>query len=155
MAEIRLMETKDLPVVAEVEQKCFTVPWSMTLLSECLGSPLDKVWVLEEGGKIEGYCNFRVIAGEGELMRIAVLPASRGRGYGRELMEILAEYARANRVEEISLEVRASNSAAINLYKSYGFKIEAVRKRYYSSPVEDALIMWRRGVEIITTKNHE
>ena len=84
-------------------------------------------------------------------MRIAVLPAARGRGYGRDLMEILAEYARANRVDEISLEVRASNAAAISLYKSYGFKIEEVRKRYYSNPVENALIMWRRGVEIITT----
>ena len=111
MAAIRLMETKDLHTVAELEQECFTVPWSMTLLSDCLDSPLDKVWVLEEGGKIAGYCNFRVI----------------------------------------SLEVRASNAAAISLYKSYGFKIEAVRKRYYSNPVEDALIMWRRGVEIITT----
>lgn len=151
MAAIRLMETKDLHTVAELEQECFTVPWSMTLLSDCLDSPLDKVWVLEEGGKIAGYCNFRVTAGEGELMRIAVLPAARGRGYGRDLMEILAEYARANRVDEISLEVRASNAAAISLYKSYGFKIEAVRKRYYSNPVEDALIMWRRGVEIITT----
>lgn len=80
MAAIRLMETKDLHTVAELEQECFTVPWSMTLLSDCLDSPLDKVWVLEEGGKIAGYCNFRVIAGEGELMRIAVLPAARGGG---------------------------------------------------------------------------
>lgn len=144
MASIRLMELKDLQDVAELEQKSFTVPWSGKLLEECLVSPLDKVWVLEDEGKIKGYCNFRVIAGEGELMRIAILPASRGRGYGRELMEILAEYARINQVEEISLEVRASNSAAINLYKSYGFKIEAVRKRYYTDPAEDALIMWRR-----------
>lgn len=144
MASIRLMELKDLQDVAELEQKSFTVPWSGKLLEECLESPLDKVWVLEEDGKIMGYCNFRVIAGEGELMRIAVLPGSRGRGYGRELMEILAEYASINQVEEISLEVRASNSAAINLYKSYGFKTEAVRKRYYTDPAEDALIMWRR-----------
>lgn len=144
MASIRLMELKDLQDVAELEQKSFTVPWSGKLLEDCLESPLDKVWVLEEDGKIRGYCNLRVIAGEGELMRIAVLPASRGRGYGRELMEILAEYARTNQVEEISLEVRASNSAAINLYKSYGFKTEAVRKRYYTDPDEDALIMWRR-----------
>lgn len=145
MASIRLMELKDLQDVAELEQKSFTVPWSGKLLEECLESPFDKVWVLEEGGKIKGYCNFRVIAREGELMRIAVLPASRGRGYGRELMEILAEYASINQVEEISLEVRASNSSAINLYKSYGFKTEAVRKRYYTDPAEDALIMWRRN----------
>lgn len=144
MAAIRLMAPGDLAAVTELEQKSFTVPWSERLLAECLESPFDKVWVLEEDGGIEGYCNFRVIAGEGELMRIAVRPAKRGRGYGRKLMEILAEYARANQVEEISLEVRASNLHAISLYKSYGFKIEAVRKRYYTDPEEDALIMWRR-----------
>lgn len=80
MAAIRLMETKDLHTVAELEQECFTVPWSMTLLSDCLDSPLDKVWVLEEGGKIAGYCNFRVIAGEGELM--ADCRSSCGKGEG-------------------------------------------------------------------------
>lgn len=144
MTAIRLMEPEDLSSVTELEQKSFTVPWSEALLSECLKSPYDKVWILENDGKIEGYCNFRVIAGEGEVMRIAVRPSVRGRGYGRKLMETMAEYASANQVEEVSLEVRASNLPAISLYKSYGFKIEAVRKRYYTDPAEDALIMWSR-----------
>lgn len=144
MSVIRLMETSDLPAVAELEKRSFTVPWSAALLEECMESPLDEVWVLEENGKIAGYCNLRVIAGEGELMRIAVLPESRGKGYGRELLEVLIRDAKAKHAEEISLEVRASNLAAICLYQSYEFKIEAVRKGYYTNPAEDALIMWRR-----------
>lgn len=145
MTVIRRMEREDLPAAAALERKSFTVPWSELLLKEVFESPLDRAWVLEEDGRIAGYCNFRVIAGEGELMRIAVLPEARGRGYGRELLETLVRAASLEAVEDITLEVRASNAAAISLYKSYGFKTEAVRKRYYTNPVEDAFIMWRRG----------
>lgn len=147
MSVIREMKETDLAAVAGLERQSFTVPWSERLLADCLDSVFDRVWVLEEedgAGQIAGYCNFRVIAGEGELMRIAVLPSRRGRGYARELMERLEEDARERRAEEITLEVRASNTPAINLYKSYGFKTEAVRKRYYTHPDEDAFIMWRR-----------
>lgn len=143
---IRTMEEGDLEAVAELEQACFTEPWSKAQISECLKHPYDQVWILETEGKIAGYCNFRVIAGEGELMRIAVAPFFRGRGYSRRLMGILTQDARKNQVEAVTLEVRASNHPAINLYKSYGFKIESVRKDYYRLPKEDALIMWNRQV---------
>ena len=80
MSVIRSMQKEDLPSVAGLEEQCFTVPWPENLLSQCLDSPLDQVWVLEEEGGIAGYCNLRIVAGEGELMRIAVHPAKRGRG---------------------------------------------------------------------------
>lgn len=144
MAYIREMVSEDLPEVICLEEKSFTVPWSEDLLEDALESSLDRLWVLEENGGIVGYCNFRVIVGEGELMRIAVDPAYRGRGYARKLMEQLEKEADENQVGAITLEVRASNDPAIHLYKSYGFQTEAVRKGYYTHPVEDALIMWRR-----------
>jgi ribosomal-protein-alanine N-acetyltransferase len=83
-----------------------------------------------------------VIAGEGELMRIAVHPELRGRGLSRKLMDQLEETAREKGAEALTLEVRKSNRTAIELYKSYGFGEEAVRKNYYENPAEDALIMW-------------
>lgn len=144
MAIIRRMELEDLPDVAVLESRSFTVPWSAQLLEQAYYSRIDRTWVLEEQGRIMGYCNFRVIAGEGELMRIAVLPEARGRGYGRELLEFLAETARAEQLAAITLEVRASNLAAISLYKYYGFENQAVRKRYYTNPIEDAMLMIRR-----------
>lgn len=144
MAFIRRMELEDLPDVAALESRSFTVPWSAQLLEQAYYSRLDRTWVLDEQGEIMGYCNFRVIVGEGELMRIAVLPEARGRGYGRKLLEFLAETAKAEQLTVITLEVRASNLAAISLYKSYGFEIQAVRKRYYTDPMEDALLMIRR-----------
>ena len=122
MPVIRSMQKEDLPSAAGLEERCFTVPWSEKLLEKCLESPLDQVWVLEDGGEIAGYCNLRIIAGEGELMRIAVHPAKRGRGYARELMEELEKHASENGAQSLSLEVRASNLPAICLYKSYGMR---------------------------------
>ena len=57
MSVIRSMQKEDLPSVAGLEEQCFTVPWPENLLSQCLDSPLDQVWVLEEEGGIAGYCN--------------------------------------------------------------------------------------------------
>lgn len=142
MAYIREMVLEDLPAVVRLEEKSFTVPWSEELLEDAVRNPLDQVWVLTEDEDVLGYCNFRMIAGEGELMRIAVDPLVRGRGFGRKLMEHLEKEAGKNQIAAVTLEVRASNQAAIDLYKSCGFQTEAVRKRYYTHPEEDALIMW-------------
>ena len=55
-------------------------------------------------------------------------------------------FARARGVRAIALEVRESNLGARNLYDSYGFRQEAVRKGYYHNPAEDAIIMWNRAI---------
>ena len=60
-------------------------------------------------------------------------------------MERLLREAEEENVEDITLEVRASNAPAIALYEAYGFQKEAVRKNYYSGPTEDALIYWKRS----------
>lgn len=140
---IRLMEHRDLEAVEALEAASFSVPWSGCLVSDSLESRLDKLWVLEAGGVILGYCDLRIIADEGELMRIAVLPEARGKGYAGDLMETLVRYSGEQGVRILMLEVRASNLAAIKLYQAYGFGIQALRKGYYRQPVEDALIMLR------------
>ena len=89
----------------------------------------------------------RLLAGEGEIQRIAVLPECRRLGVGRKMMEAMVNDAMANQVHAISLEVRESNLAARKLYESFGFAAEAVRKGYYHNPLEDALIMWMRGLQ--------
>lgn len=146
-ARVRPMALEDLEAVSELERLSFSVPWSRGLLAGCLESRFDSVWVLEvsdpalPAGEAAGYCNLRVIAGEGELMRIAVHPGFRGRGLAGKLMDVLVSSAREQGAETLSLEVRSSNAAAISLYKSFGFTQTAVRKGYYACPAEDALIM--------------
>lgn len=144
---IRPMERRDLASVEEMETFCFQDSWSARILEEGLDSRFDWFWVWEsETGMVAGYCNLRILAGEGELMRIAVRPEFRGHGLGRELMEVLVVFAREQGVKSVSLEVRTGNETAINLYKTYGFQTEGLRKDYYSHPTEDALIMWNHSI---------
>ena len=149
---LREMTRDEIPAVEQIEQTCFSDAWSEKLLSDMLESEWDEAWVLvNAGGAIIGYANFRFLAGEGELMRIAVLPEYRGRGESKKLMDRLETSAEEKKAQDLTLEVRAGNTPAVNLYKSYGFQAEAVRKNYYHDPVEDALIMWRRPVPSIPT----
>lgn len=149
---LRAMTADDLPAVERIEQTCFSDAWSEKLLSDMLESEWDEAWVLaDEKNSVIGYANFRFLAGEGELMRIAVLPEYRGHGESKKFMDRLEISSREKEAPDLTLEVRAGNTPAINLYKFYGFQAEAVRKNYYHDPVEDALIMWRRTVPSIPT----
>ncbi len=142
---IRRMEGADLAQVAELEKACFTENWSYGLLEAGLHSRFDVYLVFEQEEKIWGYCALRLLAGEGEIQRIAVLPEKRRMGVGRKLMEAMVGHVRRNQIHAVSLEVRESNFAARKLYKSFGFAEEAMRKGYYHNPAEDAVVMWRRG----------
>ncbi|MFR5602318.1 MAG: GNAT family N-acetyltransferase [Lachnospiraceae bacterium] len=82
---IRQMTAGDLDGIAHIEKSCFGEPWSRELLVPLIDSRLDSCFVLEENGIILGYGVLRILAGEGEIMRIAVLPDSGprvGRNYG-------------------------------------------------------------------------
>jgi ribosomal-protein-alanine N-acetyltransferase len=145
MMKVRRAVPGDLPALEHIEQTCFSTPWSMTALREMLESRLDTVWVAESPiRKIAAYLDYREIAGEGELMRVAVEPGFRGRSFGRMMVDTMLREAERNHTRAITLEVRASNRPAIAIYEAVGFRTEAVRKKYYTDPDEDALIMWRR-----------
>ena len=75
------------------------------------------------------------------MSKVAVVYWS-GTGNTEAMASAVAEGAREKGAEALTLEVRKSNRTAIELYKSYGFREEAVRKNYYENPAEDALIMW-------------
>lgn len=141
------MTGSDVPEVEKIEKDCFSDAWSEKLLRDILESEFDEAWVLvRPDGGLCGYMNVRFLAGEGELMRIAVKKEYRGLGYSRKLMERMVKSAEEKDACDLTLEVRAGNTPAIQLYKSYGFKKEAVRRDYYHDPKEDAFIMWRRGL---------
>lgn len=90
---IRCMEERDLPAIAELEKLCFSESWSYSILEAGIHSPYDVYYVFEQEEKILGYCNLRVLAGEGEVQRIAVHPESRRLGLGRKMMDAMVEYA--------------------------------------------------------------
>ncbi|MFT4007637.1 MAG: ribosomal protein S18-alanine N-acetyltransferase [Lacrimispora sp.] len=135
------MGPEDISGISKIEERCFSDFWSRESVREGLESSLDTWLVLKEKEGVLGYCVFRIIAGEGELLRIAVSPEFQGRGLSKKLMDQMVEYSRKKKAETMFLEVRESNEKARNLYRSYGFSEEGIRKDYYRDPVENAVIM--------------
>lgn len=141
---IEKMTRDDLPEVLEIEGACFATPWSERMFRHEMLSPLSRNLVAKRlaDRKLAGYINFWVFAGEVHLNNIAVAPAFRRMGAGRQLMDGMVETARQERAVWLTLEVRPSNTAAIALYEEYGFRVRGIRPRYYSDTFEDAFIMW-------------
>lgn len=127
--------------LAELEKLCFSEPWSEKALSDEIDNPAAYFVVAVEGDEVLGYGGMHTVLGESYIDNIAVFPQHRGRGAGRAVTTALIEKAKENRGAFITLEVRASNVPAITLYTSLGFENAGVRKRFYSNPEEDAVIM--------------
>ena len=135
---------KTIDGVAELEKLCFSQPWSRTSLELLLKEGIGVGMTCSFDGKVCAYGGMIVAVDEGQITNIATHPDYRRRGYGRAIVESLQKYAKNNGLDSISLEVRESNKAAIELYTRLGFKVEGKRKDFYTKPTESALIMiWR------------
>ncbi len=138
------MTAEHLDEVAALERVCFSDPWSRNLLSEALKNDLSAYLVaLDDAGRVAGYAGLTVVLDEGSIDNIAVRPDCRRQGVAAQLLQVFLDFARGNQLAFLTLEVRASNYAAIALYGSRGFRAVGRRKNYYEHPVEDALIMTR------------
>ena len=131
-----------LPQVAALEKICFPAdPWSEELFRAALDNPNTSILLAEgEDGALLGYAVLSVILDEGNLDNIAVAPEARRRGVADALLDVLTGFGREN-LAALMLEVRASNVAAIALYKKHGFAAVGQRKNYYDAPREDAILM--------------
>ena len=138
------MTADHLDEVAELERICFSAPWSRNMLAEELDNALSAFLVaLDDEGKVVGYAGVQVILDEGYITNVAVRPDCRRRGVASQLLQVFLNFAEANRLAFLTLEVRASNYDAIALYGSRGFRSVGRRKNYYEHPKEDAIIMTR------------
>ena len=140
--QIVTMNGDHLDEVAELERLCFPDPWSRNMLKEELENDLAAFLVALDGeGAVAGYAGLQVVLNEGYILNVAVRPACRRQGVAGQLLQVFLNFARGNRLSFLTLEVRASNYAAIALYGSRGFRGVGRRKNYYEHPREDAVIM--------------
>ena len=138
------MTADHLDEVAELERICFSVPWSRNMLAEELDNMLSAFLVaLDDSGAVVGYAGVQVVLDEGYITNIAVRPECRKQGIAGKLLQVFLDFAMANKLAFLTLEVRASNYDAIALYGSRGFRSVGRRKNYYEHPKEDAIIMTR------------
>lgn len=143
------MTMDDLAGALEVEKECFgREAWSEASYHATLLLPYARYFAAEEilldMHRIVGTLGLRLIADEGEITNVAVLPASRGRGISSLLLQKAIDCCEGEGIHNLTLEVRAGNTPAICLYRKFGFVAEGRRPGFYRDPVEDALIMWRR-----------
>ena len=137
------MSAEHLDALASLERICFSRPWSRQMLADELDNQCAAFLVaLEpETDKVIGYAGLLVAADEGYITTVAVDPSRRRQGVAAQLLQVFDNFARGNRLAFLTLEVRPSNTAAIALYKGFGFEQVGRRKNYYDLPKEDALIL--------------
>lgn len=143
--EFYRMAQEDADGVARVEAACMPVPWSRQSFWE-EASHTDAYYLIardvDRDNLIVAYAGCWVLANEGHITNVAVDPDYQGQGLGRRLMNELTSRVKALGVDSMTLEVRPSNTVAINLYTSLGFRSVGQRPKYYTNPVEAAEIMW-------------
>jgi ribosomal-protein-alanine N-acetyltransferase len=144
---LRPMTEADLLNIQPIEQASYDYPWSMGNFIDSLREGYS-MWVREAGVEgardaVIGYYVLMAAAGEAHLLNLTVAPEWRRHGLGRELLAHCMARACAHDADQLFLEVRTSNRAAIHLYRSHGFADLAVRRGYYPAREgrEDALIL--------------
>lgn len=144
MYKIRPMTSEDALQVSELEQKYFSEPWSRQAFLDALAQTSYTYMVAEEMSEVIGYCGMYRVLDEGNITQVAVREDRRRSGVAQQLMQELVNCGVKLGVTAYTLEVRVSNDGAIRLYETCGFKKESIRKDFYTSPKEDAYIMWKR-----------
>lgn len=147
LTSIRAMRAEDIDAVLAIELSAYPFPWTRGIFRDCLSSGYE-CWVLQRESEIFGYGVLSVAGGEAHVLNLCISPAAQSKGSGRRMLARLLDLARWHRAERVFLEVRPSNTHAIQLYESAGFNEIGRRPNYYPSHRgrEDALVM---AIELI------
>jgi len=133
---------QDIETVLDIERESNPFPWTLTNFKDCIEKGYYSL-VLKEDEKVIGFAILSVSTEESHLLNIGLTSTKRGLGLGKELLEKMIIAAEVMGSKEMFLEVRISNSVAIDLYKALDFKAIGLRKNYYrlENGREDAILM--------------
>lgn len=139
---LRPMRPDDIEDVARIERQSFSTSWTAQAYLNELANPVALYLVASIGETLVGFAGFHRVVDEAHVTNIAVDPGWRGQRLGDRLLCGMLLLAREHGATRATLEVRARNTVARNLYARYGFVEAAVRKNYYADTGEDAQILW-------------
>jgi len=142
---IRAMSRSDVPTVATLERDIYPQPWSARVFFDELGHANRSYVVATEDGDIIGYGGLMLVEADAHITTLSVAPASRRRKLGTRILVSLVERAIGRGARHLTLEVRATNTDAQQLYERFGFAPVGKRKGYYAG--EDAIVMWALDVD--------
>lgn len=134
------MTLADLSAVHLLECASQHDPWSKQHFADEFANPVAKIDLYWCQDVLAGFLCSWLVAGELQIQNLATLPDMRRRGVAARMLEYVFERSRRSGLDLASLEVRASNKAAIDLYQKFGFVAAGRRSAYYPDG-EDALLM--------------
>jgi len=159
---------KDLDELEELENKVFSVPWSRKAFeAELSGNEFSRILVARceetvtpssheeppvSTQRMIGYVCAWSVFEELRFMNIAVETDMRRRGIGSELLKKIMEMGVNQGAQRALLEVRESNHSALALYERFGFTSYGARRRYYTNPIEDAMLMALEPLALTSAK---
>jgi ribosomal-protein-alanine N-acetyltransferase len=141
-----------IPAIMEIERQAHGSPWSERSFRNELDHPQSEFIVATIGPELVGYAGEWILVDEAHVTTIAVRPDHRRKGLGRDLMNELLARAKARGAVCSTLEVRASNAAAIQLYEGLGYVQAGLRRGYYPDNKEDAVVMWLYNIDPSVTE---
>ncbi len=150
-AVIRPARTDDIPALAELERECFSLPWSENAFREFMQEANAVVLAATVDENLAGYLAMSLALGDddllsiGEIANVAVTQKFRRRGIGSALLMAAANHPG---MKLLQLEVRESNTPARAMYERLGFKVDGVRRGFYTKPREDAILMSLKAHEL-------
>jgi [ribosomal protein S18]-alanine N-acetyltransferase len=145
--KLRFALEEDAGALEAVHARAFDASWTATDIARLMQVMGGFAFIADE--ETEGPLGFilaRTMAGQGEILTLAVAPWARRRGLGAALVEAAAAEAGRRGAKEMFLEVAADNAAALALYRTAGFAEAGLRRHYYArpgGPSADALVLRR------------
>jgi ribosomal-protein-alanine N-acetyltransferase len=140
---VREMAVADVEKVVAIERRVFSLPWSPRVFEAEVARESAICLVCESDDELVGYLIADIFVDVWHLMNVSVLPEYRRSNVASYLLEAYFGITEEKPHRGHTLEVRVSNEAAIELYRSFGFVPTGHRRGYYSDNREDALIMWK------------
>ena len=140
--EIRRLTYADLPELIAIERRAFPTPWSLAMFVLELSKPASVCLAALRGGQMVAFLICSRYDTVWHIMNVAVDPDRRRQGIASALLTDLLRRI-DGKGARFTLEVRESNTGAIELYERFGFRAAGRRRRYYQDNGEDAVIMWR------------
>lgn len=139
--KIRSFDPLDVEPVFEIQSECPEIAQWTVWDYERVSRGEMPGWIAESEGAVAGFLVARRVANDIEVLNFAVRPELRKRGIGSALLREVFNWGKSLNAEKMFLEVRAANLDAISFYEKFGFHVSGRRPRYYSSPVDDALLL--------------
>jgi len=148
MFHIKIAQDKDLPEILEIEKESYPKPWGTEAFEIEISKNKDGVNIFlvakdSETSEVLGYIAADLITDFAHISNIAVKSKYRKSGIGTTLLKEMMHKAEKAGIHSLTLEVRESNKAALNLYQKAGFLAEGKRDKYYEN-TEAAILMWKR-----------